>query len=152
MRGNIKLAAITLAAIVAMACWATAQTYGTQSQQEQQGSAQQPMAGQEQMHAGGAQNRLNWLSQQLNLTDEQKTKLQPILQNAGQQMKSVRENTSLTQDQKRSQMMQIHQSTDSQIESVLTPDQQQKFAQIKQQQKERHQGMGMGKSEENESK
>lgn len=141
MRSSAKLAATTFALIVATACWAPAQTYGTQSeQQEQQGTAQQQMTGHEGMRAEGAQSRLDWFSQQLSLTDDQKAKLQPILQNEEQQMRSIHENTSLTQDQQRSQIMQIHQSSESQIESVLTPDQQQKFAQIKQERKERHQG------------
>ena len=135
MRSRWKFVA-TLAVVVAAVCWVPAQTYGTGSPLQDQGS----MMGQQAMHAPGAQNRLNWLSQQLNLSDSQKTQLQPILQNEEQQMMQVHSNSSLSQEQKRDQMMQIHHSYQSQINSVLTPEQRQKLAQLQEQQRQKHMG------------
>jgi protein CpxP len=147
---SLKFGMMTLAVIVAMTCFMAAQTYGGESQP--QGQTGQ-MSGQGGMHAQGAQGvqeRLNWLSQQLNLTDDQKTKLKPILQDEQQKMQAVHENTSLSQDQKRAQMKQIHQSYQPQIQAVLTPEQQQKLSQMRAQQEQRHQ-QNMG-GEANEPK
>jgi len=82
--------------------------------------------------------RLDWLSQQLNLTDEQKEKLRPILADESKQIKAVWDDTSLTQDQKHAKAKLIKESTRPQIDAVLRPEQRQKFAQIKAEEKERH--------------
>ena len=92
------------------------------------------------MHQGQRAGQLDWLSKQLNLTDDQKAKLKPILEDQSKQMKTTREDTTLTQDQKRDKMKQIHESTHSRINDILTPDQQNKFAQLKEQQKEHREG------------
>jgi periplasmic protein CpxP/Spy len=89
------------------------------------------------MHHG---SRLEWLSKQLNLTDDQKAKVKPILEDEAKQMKAAREDTSLSQDQKRDKMKQIHETANSQINDILTPDQQKKFAQLKEQQKTHREG------------
>jgi periplasmic protein CpxP/Spy len=86
-------------------------------------------------------NRLNWLSKQLNLTDEQKAKIKPILDDEGKQMRTMREDTSLSEQQRHDKMMQLHETADSQINDVLTPEQQKKFAALKAQQKMHHEGM-----------
>ena len=110
MHNRLKFAAMTLAVIVAVTCLAASQE---------------------------AQDRLNWLSQQLNLTDAQKTKLQPILQHEAQQMRAVDNNSSLTQDQKHAQFRHIHQSYQPKIQAILTPEQRQKLAQMKQEYQKR---------------
>ena len=91
------------------------------------------------MQHGPRGSRLEWLSTQLNLTDEQKAKLKPILEDEGKQMQAVRGDSSLSQDQKRDKVKQIHETTNSQINDTLTPDQQKKFAALQAQRKE-HQG------------
>jgi protein CpxP len=88
---------------------------------------------QSEMHQGQHGNRLEWLSKELNLTDEQKAKVKPILEDQEKQMHAIREDSSLSQDQKHEKMMQIHETTHSQINGILTPDQQKKFAQLKEQ-------------------
>ena len=85
-------------------------------------------------------NQLEWLTKELNLTTEQQAKVKPILEDQSKQMKATREDTTLTQDQKREKMKQLHDSTHSQINDILTPEQQTKFAQLKEQQKARHEG------------
>ncbi len=147
MRSYLKLVSLTCALVVAMACWTLAQTYGTETQEHSQGQ----MAGHEQMRAKSAQERLDWLSQQLNLTDDQKAKLLPILQSQDQQFKAVHDNSSLTQEQRRDQIRQIQQSTQPQIQSVLTPEQRQKFAQLKEEHQRQHEG-AMGSGEQSEPK
>lgn len=101
----------------------------------QQGSA---MAG----HADASpEAHLQMLSQKLNLTDDQKAKVKPILEDQAQQMKAVRDDTSLSPEQKKAKKKVIHESVDDQIESVLTPEQQTKWTQMKQEHMEKHKEM-----------
>ena len=88
-----------------------------------------------------ADQHLQMLSEKLNLTDDQKAKLKPILQENMQQMKTVREDSSLSQEQKHAKLKSIHDSMHGQIDAVLTPGQQAKFKQMRREQTEKHQGM-----------
>lgn len=97
-----------------------------------------PAQGQPAMGAATAETHLQMLSEKLNLTDEQKAKLKPILQDQEQQMKAVRDDTSLSQEQKIAKKKALHESFHDQINSVLTPEQQDKFKQMKQEAMEKH--------------
>jgi Spy/CpxP family protein refolding chaperone len=85
-----------------------------------------------------AETHLQMLTEKLNLTDEQKAKLKPVLQDQDQQLKAVRDDTSLSQEQKSAKKKAIHESFHEQINSVLTPEQQAKFKQMKQEAMEKH--------------
>jgi Spy/CpxP family protein refolding chaperone len=98
-------------------------------------------------HGESADQHLQMLSEKLNLTDDQKAKLKPILQDQMQQMKAVREDSSLSQEQQRAKMKSIHESLHDQINAVLTPEQQAKFKQMRQEQMQKHKGMEEGKME-----
>jgi periplasmic protein CpxP/Spy len=117
-----------------------------QTSQESQAPAPDKHAG---MHHNGesADQHLQMLSEKLNLTDDQKATLKPILQDQMQQVKAVREDSSLSQEQKRAKMKSIHESLHDQINAVLTPEQQAKFKQMSQEQMEKHKGMKEGKME-----
>jgi Spy/CpxP family protein refolding chaperone len=91
--------------------------------------------------ASSPEAHLQWLSEKLSLTDEQKAKLKPILEDQAQQMKAVRDDTSLSPDQQKAKMKAIHESFHGQINAVLTPDQQAKLKQMKQESMEKHKGM-----------
>jgi len=77
------------------------------------------------------QAKLQELSTELNLTDDQKTQIKPILQGEFKQLKAVHDDASLSDDQKSSKMTEIHNGAKGQINSILTPDQQKKLAEIK---------------------
>lgn len=79
------------------------------------------------------QARLQQLSSELNLTDEQKTKLKPILQSEVEQFRTIANDTSLSQDQRHAKMREVQSTYKSQINAVLTPEQQQKLATMKEQ-------------------
>ena len=74
------------------------------------------------------QAKLQQMSTELNLTDAQKQQLQPILQSQAQEIKAVKSDASLSDDQKQAKAKEIHQNYKSQISSILTPDQQKKLA------------------------
>jgi periplasmic protein CpxP/Spy len=67
------------------------------------------------------------LSRKLNLTSDQQTKVQEALQSERSQMDSLRQDTSLSQQDRHAKMMDIHQATDSQIRGVLDSNQQKKW-------------------------
>jgi Spy/CpxP family protein refolding chaperone len=75
--------------------------------------------------------RLQKLSSELNLTDDQKNQLKPILQDEIQQLKTVHEDSSLSADQKKEKMTEIRQASRSKMRSVLTPEQQTKLDSMK---------------------
>jgi Spy/CpxP family protein refolding chaperone len=101
---------------------------------------------QEKMGEGDAQARLQQMAKQLNLTDEQKEKLKPILQEQGEAWRSVRDDTSLTPAQKKAKMKEIHEKYAPQVNGILTPEQQAKWKQMKEEAWEKHkEGMKMDK-------
>jgi Spy/CpxP family protein refolding chaperone len=77
------------------------------------------------------QAKLEKLSSELNLTDDQKTQLKPILQGEYKELKGVNGNSSLSDEQKKSKMAEIHESSKSQMSSILTPEQKTKLAAMK---------------------
>jgi len=78
------------------------------------------------------------LTEKLNLTDEQSAKLKPIFQNQAEQLKAVRDDTSLSPEQKTAKKKAIHESFHEQINAVLTPEQQAKFKEMKHEGGEKH--------------
>ncbi len=82
---------------------------------------------------------LRWLGEQLNLTDEQKAKLKPILLQEGQQLRAAHRDTALSPEQKMDKMKEIHGTFQPQIVAILTPEQQDKYKQLENEARERHQ-------------
>ena len=136
MRNVYAFAGFTFALALAFSLTTAAQTSNTDS--KQQASPNQRQANSPgNVHRDRVDERLKWLSQQLNLTEDQKKQLKPILAGEFKQMRAVGEDVSLTQDQKREKMKQIHEASRPQVQAILTPEQQQKFAQMKEEAKER---------------
>jgi Spy/CpxP family protein refolding chaperone len=79
------------------------------------------------------QSYLQQMSSELNLTDSQKTQIKPILQSEFQQLKSVKDDTTLSPEQQKAKAQEIHAAAKSQIGSVLTPEQQKKLATMREQ-------------------
>ncbi|HEX3103344.1 MAG TPA: hypothetical protein VHQ22_02770 [Terriglobales bacterium] len=68
----------------------------------------------------------------LNLTDEQKAKLRPIIADENQQMEAVRNDNSMSQAQKIDKANQIRAQASPKIKAILTPEQLQKLAEMQQ--------------------
>ena len=95
-------------------------------------------------HAMGGmtpESRLKMLTEKLDLTDDQQAKLKPILEDESTQMKTLHEDTSLAPDDKKAKMKELHESSTEKINAVLTPDQQSKWKQMKQEMMEKHKEM-----------
>ena len=67
------------------------------------------------------------MAEQLNLTADQKPKVQSILQAQMQKMLALRQDTSLTVEDRRAKAKAIHENTAAQMKAVLTADQFQKW-------------------------
>ena len=83
-----------------------------------------------------AQNRaakLEAISQQLNLTPEQKAKVLPILREEAPKVQAVKNDNSLSKIQKAQAVKAIHQQTDPQMKAILSPEQYQKLQVIRRQ-------------------
>ena len=74
--------------------------------------------------AGGPDVQLQKMTAALSLTTDQQTQIKPILVAAHTQIEAIRQNTSLTQDQKFAQIKVTMQAAHSQINGILTPPQQ----------------------------
>jgi periplasmic protein CpxP/Spy len=81
----------------------------------------------------GPEQELGWLSDKLKLTDAQKSKIQPLLEDEHKQLTALRENTSLSREERQAQFKQIHTSTYDQINPILTEQQQTTLKQLQQQ-------------------
>ena len=115
-----KLHVLAVAAMLCMSMLA----FGQDAQSGQGGGRGQ---GRGRGEAMSPDAQLQHMSETLNLTDDQKTKIKPILEDSSKQIQQLRGDTSLSQEDKRAKMQQIHESTMSQIKPILTSDQQKKL-------------------------
>jgi len=72
-------------------------------------------------------NRLKKLVEKLQLTDAQKTQIKPIMEKAAQDGIALRDDESLSKDDKRAKMMAIRKTSHDQIRALLTAEQQKTF-------------------------
>jgi Spy/CpxP family protein refolding chaperone len=82
-------------------------------------------------------NELDWLSRTLNLTDQQKAQIKPILEDQHKQMMSLRQDTSLSPQEKRAKFMEIRSKTLDKIRPILTEEQRATLEQMQKRREER---------------
>jgi Spy/CpxP family protein refolding chaperone len=88
-----------------------------------------------------AEARLKMLTEKLNLTEDQQAKLKPILEDQSKRMKALHDDTSLTPTDKQAKMKEIHESSIEKFNTILTPEQQTKWKQMRQEMTEKHKEM-----------
>ncbi len=81
--------------------------------------------------------RAGMLKERLGLSDSQTEQVKTILEDNRTKMEALRSNSSLSQDDRRSQMMSIRKAENDKIEAVLTADQKTKFEAMQQQMRDR---------------
>jgi len=111
-------------------------------------AAQTAPAAQEHGAMGGSmmgpmtpENRLKMLSEKLNLTEDQQAKLKPILEDQSKQMKAIHDDSSLAPADRQAKMKELHDSSVEKMNAILTPDQQVKWKQMRQEMMEKHKDM-----------
>jgi protein CpxP len=88
----------------------------------------------EEHHRGG--NPLEMLAKKLDLTADQQAKLKPIFEDRHEKMKALRDDTSLTPDDKKAKAKALMESSNDQIKAILTPDQLTKYTALQAEMKE----------------
>ena len=77
-------------------------------------------------------DRVEQIAKQLDLTQAQKDQLKPILQKEGEKVRALRQDTSLTQEQRREKMKAIRDEIAPEIKKVLTAEQFTKWEKMRQ--------------------
>lgn len=82
------------------------------------------------------------MTNELNLSKDQKAQIKSLHQENKQQRDAIKNDASLTPDQKKQKMKELHQSQSSKTNSILTPDQQAKRKTMIAERKQNHQMNG----------
>ena len=77
-------------------------------------------------------------AKELNLTPEQQADLKSIRENMKQQAQAIKNDSSLTPDQKKAKFKELRKSSHEQMMAKLTPDQQTKFKEMKKEHRGHH--------------
>lgn len=135
MKRVLISAVLSTAMIMTTGIVATAQTTDTQSGTN---AANTPKAQGNYGHHGARGGHMrHMMISKLNLTQQQQDQLKPIFQKQREQAQAIRQDSTLTADQKKQKFDALRQDTHAQINSVLTPEQQQQWAQMKAEGKQR---------------
>jgi len=117
------LLALTVAGLLYTVSPAVAQDNGN----AEQGSTQ---AGNPPEHGRGhfdPARRTEMLTEHLKLTSDQQSKVLEIFKSEQSQMENLRQDTSTSQDDRHSKMMEIHKATNDQVRALLDSKQQKKW-------------------------
>ena len=85
------------------------------------------------VRGGGPGNRFDNMAERLNLTADQKTKVQEIFSDTREQLRAVRQETE-------PRMADIRRQADGRLQTVLTPEQWQQFQRIRDERQHRGRG------------
>jgi Spy/CpxP family protein refolding chaperone len=91
-------------------------------------------------------DQLKMMTEKLNLTADQQAKIKPFLEDARTQSQAVMKDDSLSQDDKRTKVRGIRESTNSKVRDVLTDTQKKQFDAMQQEMRDR---MRQGQSGQN---
>ena len=81
---------------------------------------------------------------ELNLTQDQKDKMKKMHEDNKAKMDDIKNNASLSDDQKQEQMKTLREDQHKNMESILTDDQKAKMKQLRQEQRKEHKDMKAG--------
>ena len=92
--------------------------------------------------------RVENLSKQLNLTDDQKSKGRALFEDEMKQREALRQDASLSREDRFAKMREINESTRKQMDQILTADQKKKYDAMmrenRERMRERREGPGPG--------
>jgi Spy/CpxP family protein refolding chaperone len=110
------IAALALGSLVAGALTCSAQT-----------STNAPTKGDRK--GAGLHQRVDMMATQLNLNDEQKTKVTALFEEDAKKMRELRNDTSLSRDEQREKFRAMRKESDQKLKAILTPEQWEKWQQ-----------------------
>jgi Spy/CpxP family protein refolding chaperone len=124
---------------------------GTQSAPGAQSTSPSPNQGTSSTgSANSGQSGQKSVEDELQLTPDQKQKIAEVVDDENKQITAVRNDTSLSMDQKQQKVLQIRQEGSPRIKAILTPEQLQKLAAIQQKMRDQQQG-GQGQTPQQQS-
>jgi hypothetical protein len=84
------------------------------------------------------------MTKRYNLSADQQTQIKPIVADTQQQMMALRQDSSMSRDDKMAKMMSIHEDANTKISAILNDSQKQKFTEDQQRMQERMMQRGGG--------
>ena len=90
------------------------------------------------------EHRLEMLQRRLNLTADQTAQVKSVWEGERAKAESLRTNTALAPQDRRSQMMAVHQDSEAKIHAILTPDQATKYDEMEARMREHRRGRPEG--------
>ena len=116
---------------------AVAQNSGNSEQSAPEGP---PPGGKGQHGRFDPSKRAEMMAKHLNLNADQQAKVTDILKSEQSQMETLHSDSSLSQQDRRAKMMDIHKTSNDQIRAVLNPDQQKKWDEMQSHREQMMQG------------
>ena len=123
-----KSSLITLFAALLVALAPSSQAQEERPAQDQPRRERPAGGDRERRGPGGGANRFEQMAERLKLTGEQKTKLRPIFNEETAKLRELRQDTTLTQEQRRTKTREIREQYLGKMKTVLTEEQ---FAELK---------------------
>lgn len=124
-----------ITALVAFSLSAMGQSAPQEQSQPQSQSQNDEQNGQRKGQMARQHPGLFMLARKLDLTDDQKQQFQQIHQKIMDQTKTIRSDSSLSDDDKKQKLEELHKQARAQMMAVLTPQQKEKLKQLREQQK-----------------
>ena len=81
--------------------------------------------------AAAANDQQKHMADELQLTADQKEKLKPIMQDETQKMRALRQDASLSKDDKAAKLKTIREETNAKVKPILTADQFEKWKKLR---------------------
>jgi Spy/CpxP family protein refolding chaperone len=111
------------------------QAQNTDQSKDQRSQTEGPEGRGRRAAAQRQRQHMTMLAEKLGLTDAQKTQFQQIGRDMRKQGMAIRQDGSLTDDQKKEKMQELRQQSHKQMFSVLTPEQKEKLKQMREEHK-----------------
>jgi periplasmic protein CpxP/Spy len=126
---------------------ATGLTLGSTAVFAQQDNAAAPNPTAQQGQFGGHKHRtpdeqVAHMAKRYSLTSDQQAQIKPILANQQQQMQALRQDSTMSREDKIAKMQSIHADSTNKIQALLNDSQKQKFAEDQQKRQQRMQHSG----------
>jgi protein CpxP len=107
-------------------------------------SAQQPGPGRMGRQPVSPDEQVARMTKRYNLSADQQTQIKPILANQQQQMMALRQDSSLSREDRMAKMKSIHEDSSTKISAILNDTQKKQFAEDQQKMQERMAERGGG--------
>jgi protein CpxP len=107
-------------------------------------SAQQPGPGRMGRQPMTPDEQVERMTKRYNLSADQQTQIKPIVADTQQQMMALRQDSSMSRDDKMTKMKSIREGANTKISAILNDSQKQKFAEDQQKMQERMMQRGGG--------